>query len=234
MLILLGFVSLSCGARDPSPAATAIVPASSPPAPAAAETPTASTEANSPQIEDYPQVFIGMSPILLDFGGCDQTIWTVDYDPNEGQVLNFWEAHPEIPPPEGLTYNTNDGLGLLNYCSHPGFPLTFVMKEGQVVEVLPDEGVINIQILKGVGAGFTLTLQQVDVDINPRKQGVQSLSEGQIVKDGDVIAYSNPAGRAPGRGPSTAIGILSADGYHPDQEMMLIGPDGQPNILYIP
>jgi hypothetical protein len=178
-----------------------------------------------------PQVSIGIPSYVI--SACDHAIWTVDYAPEAGEVMNFWEAHPDVPPPERFTYSASDGHELLDYCTHPGHPITFMMERGQVVEAAPEDEVLTIEITRGAAQGVLLTVRRIDLDTDPRRQGVQGLAVGETVSRGDVIAHTNATGRAPGSGPSTAVGILSEEGYDPRQEMMLIGPDGEPNILFV-
>ena len=100
------------------------------------------------------------------------------------------------------------------------------MEEGKVTESRP--GVLTILITKGMGYGYQLTIQHCSIQ--------EGITVGKIVKYGDPIAITarelNPPLSVTTASP-TAIGVFGKEsGYDPDQEMMTIGFDGQPNILY--
>jgi hypothetical protein len=60
-----------------------------------------------------------------------------------------------------------------------------------------------------------------------------SLAPGSIVQHGDTIGYTDRIGIPESRSSIvTTVSVLERDEYHPDQELMLIGSDGQPNIMY--
>lgn len=158
----------------------------------------------------------------------------MDHDSRDGIALDFWQAHPEVPEPEGFRHRTRDGRRILDYCTHTGYPITFLMEEGRVTADRVSDGIISIRISRGPGLGLTLTVQHVSLDIDPSTPGVQYLQVGSIVHRGDLVAHTDRVGIGPGSDSSTAVGVFGHSGYHPDQEMMLIGPDGQPNILYEP
>ncbi len=100
------------------------------------------------------------------------------------------------------------------------------MEEGKVTESRP--GVLTILITKGNGAGFALTIQHCTI--------ADGISIDKIVKHGDIIAHTARELMPPiseTNASPTAVGVFDRSGsYHPDQEMMLIGFDGQPNIAY--
>jgi len=158
----------------------------------------------------------------------------MDYDPEQGAIVDFWQAHPEIPEPVGFTYSSRDDRRALDYCTFMGLPVTFEMQEGKVTQNRTQDGVIDILITKGPGAGLIMTHGHINPDTRPDTPGVQFLPVGTVVRRGDVLAYTDRFGVRPGSDPSTQTGLLRSDGsgYVPEQEMMLIGPDGQPNILY--
>jgi hypothetical protein len=181
-----------------------------------------------------PQIYIGLHYSAINNNGCGGTgLVTMDYDPVEGVAKSYWDVHPEVPEPEGFTYRSHDGHRILDFCTYVGYPITFLMEEGRVIEDRFEEGIISILITEGVGCDLVLTAQHVNLDIDPSSPGVQYLENGTIVHQGDLIAYTDRFGILPGSDSATAVGVCTEHGcYHSDQEMMLIGPDGQPNILY--
>jgi hypothetical protein len=100
------------------------------------------------------------------------------------------------------------------------------MEQGRVTESRP--GVLNILITKGYGTGLKLTVQHCVV--------AEGIAVGSVVKYGDTIAHTARELMPPiteTDASVTAVGVFGRTGsYHPDQEMMIIGLDGQPNILY--
>lgn len=106
------------------------------------------------------------------------------------------------------------------------------MEEGMVTQNRINDGVLDILITKGVGKGLTLTHGHVNPDIDPQTPGIQLLEVGTIVLPGDLIAYTGRSGIPAGSDASTQNGLLDDKGYIPSQELMLIGEDCQPNILY--
>lgn len=190
------------------------------------------TETLQPTDEVSPQIFIGLPYSALDKYGCGgYTIYTMDYDPSSGKGLNYWEKYQTIPIPEGLSYTTRDGRRALDYCTKVGFPITWQLEEGQVTQNR-DDGVLDILITKGIGKGLTITFGHINPDLDSTKDGDQKLEVGSIIHFGDLIAYTGRRGIPVGSDSSTQTGVIGTHGYLPQQELMLIGPDGQPNILY--
>ena len=100
------------------------------------------------------------------------------------------------------------------------------MKEGIVTQ--HKTGVLTIRITEGYGVGLSLTVQHCAI--------AEGMSIGRIVRYGDTIALTArelmPPTTETDASP-TAVGVFDRTGsYHPDQEMMIIGFDGQPNIVY--
>jgi len=156
----------------------------------------------------------------------------MDYDPGPG-ALDFWEAHPGIAQPEGWTHRTRDGRVSPDYCTDVGFAISFLQARGMVESARPNDGVMTVLITEGDGAGLLLVFGHVDMDLDRDTPGMQHLTVGSVVRQGDIIAYTGRAGIPPEVDPATNFGIIIPNmGYHPDQEMMLFGPDGQPNILW--
>ena len=180
------------------------------------------------------QVTLGLPYSAINNNGCGGTgVVTVDYDLSKNW-LDFWGKHPDFPEPTGFTHRSRDGRIALDYCTHIGFPISWALEvDGIVDETRPDEGIAVIRISAGPLKGFGLVLGHVSLDINLENQGMQNLIVGTIVHYGDIVAYTDRYGIASGSDSSTQTGLLQPNGgYHPQQEMMLIGNDGQPNILY--
>jgi hypothetical protein len=163
----------------------------------------------------------------------------MDYNPEEGITLNFWDAHPEIPKPQGYTYNTRDGRRNMDICTLPWHPIRFAMEEGRVTQNRHDDGVLDmvdgvldILITRGPGTGLIITYGHINPDVDPSVHGLQYLLVGSVVHSGDIIGYTQ---MDPGGSPWSILnfGVIDRDlnDYHPDQEMMYIGLDGQPNLL---
>jgi hypothetical protein len=155
----------------------------------------------------------------------------MDYDKSDGSAIDYWENFPDFPKPTGLTFTTRDGRRALDYCTIEGYPITFQLEEGRVTQNRED-GVLDILITKGIGRGLTITHGHVNPDIDPLSPGDQILEVGTIVHFGDLIAYTGRRGIPPGSDAATQTGLLGPDGYILEQELLLIGLDGQPNILY--
>ena len=149
----------------------------------------------------------------------------MDHDPAEGSALSFWDKHPNIPKPPH-NQGTKDGRRILDVCTHVGYDIWWAMKKGKVTGARP--GVLTILITKGHGEGLELTIQHCTL--------AEGIAIGSIVKYGDTGAYTARELMPPitvTDASVTAVGVFGRTGdYHPDQEMMLIGFDGQPNILY--
>jgi hypothetical protein len=155
----------------------------------------------------------------------------MDYDNSAGNAVNYWEAYPEFPLPKGLTFSTRDGRRALDLCTNDGFPIKYQLEEGRITQNRED-GVLDILITKGIGMGLTLTHGHVNPDVDPNQPGDQILEVGTIVHFGDIIAFTGRRGISSGSDSSLQVGLLDRNGYIPEQELMLIGSDGQPNILY--
>lgn len=204
------------------------------PKPTFTPTPSTTPFPTATPLGGFWQVTLGLPYSAINDNGCGGTgVVTVDYDSSEGR-LDFWGEHPDFPEPSGFTHRSKNGRIALDYCTHIGFPITWAMDvDGIVDETRPDEGIAVIRISEGPLKGFGLVLGHVSLDINLENQGMQNLVVGTIVHNGDIIAYTDRYGIPSGSDSSTQTGLLQPNGgYHSQQEMMLIGNDGQPNILY--
>jgi hypothetical protein len=123
----------------------------------------------------------------------------------------------------------------MDVCTIPGYPITFEQEAGRVTNTRPADGVMAILITKGKGVGFELIFGHVDMDLDPATPGIQYLTKGTAVRTGDLIAYTGTSGIGqPEPGTPTNIGLIKdeEDDYYAHQEMMYIGLDGVPNILW--
>ncbi len=161
------------------------------------------------------------------------TIWTMDHDPREGYARTFWQANPGIPGP-GYTYRTRDKRRNLDVCIKPGYPIVFQMDEGRITQnryydLEKGDVVIDIYITEGPGYGLQLSYVHINADTNPDTSEIEYLPVGTIVKRGDIIGYTTSLQVRPET--LLNLGIMRGITYLPDQEMMLIGPDGQLNFI---
>lgn len=87
-------------------------------------------------------------------------------------------------------------------------------------------GVLTILITTGYGAGLRLTIQHCAI--------AEGIAVGSVVKYGDTIAWTARELMPPitqTDASPTAVGVFGRTGsYHPDQEMMIIGLDGEYSI----
>lgn len=260
--MIAGTLVANCAAPTQAPTDTpsqgAVAPTATPtqptevPTATPADTPTSTPPAtDTPQPTDTPtprptptatlgpediQIYIGIPPEAIlrqpPYSRCGGFgIWTLDHDPGPG-ALDYWEAHPEIAEPDDWTHRTRDGRRSPDYCTDVGYRITFLQTQGIVEGARPNDGVMTVLTTEGTGTGLLLVFGHVDMDVDRDTPGMQHLTVGSVVRQGDVIAYTGRAGIPPEVDPSTNFGIIIPNmGYHPDQEMMLFGPDGQPNIL---
>jgi len=174
----------------------------------------------------FPQLCVGLAPGALRVDGCGGvTFWSMDHDSTDGSALSFWDKYPDIPKPQ-YSHRTKDGRRILDICTHVDYEIWWAMEEGKVTESRP--GVLTILITTGYGAGLRLTIQHCAI--------AEGIAVGSVVKYGDTIAWTARELMPPitqTDASPTAVGVFGRTGsYHPDQEMMIIGLDGEPNILY--
>lgn len=241
-IILVASVLTSCQAQSTPtpverPTATPIATATHTPIPSTATrtaTPT-STKTLTPRptriptitpLGGFPQVFIGLGQGALRVDGCGgKTFWSVDYDSAQGRAISFWEEHPDFPQP-GYSFGTKDDRRILDICTFVDYEVWWAMEEGRVTESRP--GILTILITEGAGKDLELTIQHCSI--------AKGISVGKVVTYGDTVALTARELMPPiseTDSSVTAVGIFArSGGYHPDQEMMLIGYDGQPNISY--
>lgn len=241
-ILIISIIITGCVTQTPSPLIMpkpSLIPNGSPmptnlstntPEPSATSVPTSTAQPSATPTETpiggFPQIFIGFEPGTLRINGCGgATYITMDHDLSDNSALSFWDKYPEFPKPES-SYRTKDGRRILDVCTHVGREIWWAMDEGEVTEARP--GILVILIKQGYGVGLSLTVQHCVI--------AEGITVGSIVRYGDTIAYTArelmPPVTETDASP-TAIGLFKkGGGYHSDQEMMLIGPDGQPNIVY--
>jgi len=256
-LVAVIFLSVGCGSKEASPTATlaseslaatstSVPPTSTPTSarptlthtpllPTATSTPrpptstplppTATPVPPTPTPDPYPQLYVAFQEGAIHHNACcdngTSTFCTVAYGPNKDQ--SFWQFFPDIPKPNGEGYGTCYGHRILDICTDDGYEINWVMGPGRIVEARP--GVLTVLITEGTGQGLKLTIQHA--------RTAEGLDVGSIVNNGDIIAYTaRELNSNPNDASVTAIGVLGDSGYRPGQEMMLIGPDGVPNIMY--
>jgi len=187
--------------------------------PTATSTPVPPTETPEGYI---PQIFIGLERGALWVNSCGDTFTYISQDHDRGAsgYETFWD-HYGITKPPGYQVRSKDGRRLLDVCTKFGYGIWWAMGDGKVVE--KKSGVISIQIISGEAQGNVVTIQHAKSQV----------SLNSIVKFGDPIGTVDVLPKKP-NSPAvvTAIGVLKNNEYAHQQELMLIGIDGFPNLVY--
>ena len=190
-----------------------------------------------------PQIYIGITKESVNSSGINEacgssaTIITMDHDKREGYTKNFWENYPGIPGP-GYRYRTRDQRRAIDVCVWPGKPIIFQMDEGEILENRGSTDnrysdrygatVLQVLITKGEGRGEIIMYSHYHQDLDPSTPEKEYLKEGTIIRRGDLLGYTAQWRHA---WSVLMVGMFRANNYHPLQEMMLIGPDGQLNLI---
>lgn len=219
-------------------------------APTATNTPVPTVTLTSTPEGYIPQVFIGISEEDIQIGACGdyKTIWTMNYG-EEGEEISFWDHYPDIPKPEilgsSVIYGTRDWRGNMDICVFPERPI-ISQHEGIVLEnrinLFTDEDqecLISIRLTSEEFQGYELIIAHFNPDIDTTTDGIQYITPGTVLSPGDIIGYThqyNKAGET--RNPVLNVGLFnhnSSDttnfGYWKDQDLSLIGKDGQINLI---
>ncbi len=198
----------------------------------------------TPAPEGYvPQIYIGITKDTVNSSGINEacgssaTIITTDYDKREGYTKNFWENYSGIPGP-GYRYRTRDQRRAMDVCVWPGKPIIFQMDEGKILENRGSTDnrysdrygatVLQVLITKGEGRWEIIMYSHYHQDLDPSTPEIEYLKEGTIVRRGDLLGYTAQWRHA---WSVLMVGMFRANNYHPLQEMMLIGTDGQLNLI---
>ncbi len=186
-----------------------------------------------------PQIYIGITKETINNSGrpdgCRTPIYTTDYDRREGYTKTFWQQFPEIPGP-GYRYRTRDQRRNMDLCIWPGNPIIFQMDEGIITDnryLARDRSgvVLMIEITKGEGEGYELLYAHINSDTDPSTDEIEYLPVGTIVHRGDLIAFTDKLYDRPEAVLNLGICRNQRCNLLSSQEMMLIGPDGQLNLI---
>ena len=236
--------------NTPHPTKTAMIEISGINTPIPTETNTSEPTITATPEGYVPQVYIGISEEDIQIGACGdyKTIWTMNYG-ETGEEISFWDNYPDFPKPEvsgaNVVYGTRDWRGNMDICVYPERPI-IVQHEGVVKEnrinLFTDEDqecLISIQFTSKELQGYELIIAHFNPDTEPTMEGMQYIAPGTKIFPGDIIGYThqyNYGGEI--RNPVLNIGLFNNNspettnfGYWKDQDLSLIGKDGQINLI---
>ena len=220
------------------------------PEPTATNTPTITTTPTMTPIGGFPQVYIGITEQDVQLGACGSglTIWTMNYG-DQGEEIDFWDNYPDYEKPQisgtQVLYGTRDWRGNMDVCIYPGRPIIAqhhgIIKENRTYLFTPEdqECIITIDLAPDGMQGLELVLAHFNPDVDPETDGIQALESGTIISPGDIIGYTHQyVHNGEIRNPVFNIGLFNAKsnkktnfGYWADQDLILIGLDGQINLI---